>query len=370
MKQLSGTKIIYEEAIMKKKIYFIHPAIHNIDEFVKYLRVENLPCIDSIEWDSNDPSVVFASEMIYCDKRCFESFKKLFRNQKRIFVFHGGEAIYPDMNLFDYAITQATDFSSNNRITRMPPHFFYQRSLLQGDFKNSLNEEEARKILSNRKFCNFIYSNPFSHPMRDQLFYNILEYKPIDSLGAHLNNTNIPPSRRETNWAELSVKLKANYKFSIACENALCCGYTSEKLLTSFQAHTVPIYWGNPAVTKEYNENAFINLHSFDSFDELLKRIEYIDTHDEEWIKMVTSPWQTEEQVKYTTYEMKAYLAFMEYLLRIDSMPKKEIPSGTFTNVYRDSFFNSYKTKKHVLRKVVFSVSRKIERFLRRIIKK
>ena len=352
---------------MQKRVFFIHPAIHNAQDLIKYLRLENESYLDDIIWDSENPQIVVASEMIYNDNKCFSVFKKLFQDHSRIFVFQGGEAVYPDMNIFDYAITQACDDTSSfcERIVRMPPHVFYYRSLLQEKFENKCSYDEAKKSLANRKFCNFIYSNPYSHPMRDNLFHEISKYKKVDSLGAHLNNTGTLPTRRATNWGELSIELKANYKFSISSENALCEGYTSEKMLASLQAHSIPIYWGNPSVASEYNEEAFINCHSFSSIEEIVKRIKEIDNDDEKWIKMVTAPWQTKEQIKKTDDEFKNYLSLMKIIFGSDTLPNKKAPFGTFMGVYYEYFFRHFRKNKHLIRNYKRIISRKIKLFLK-----
>lgn len=351
---------------MRKRVFFIHPAIHNINEMTKYLCIDNEAYTKNLDWDSQDPQIVFVSEMIYNDSKCFASFKRLFKKNSRVFVFQGGEAVFPDLNIFDYAITQASDRVFGNRVRRMPPHIFYKRSLLEGKFENSYIKAEAQKSLETRKFCNFIYSNPYSHPMRDNLFFSISNYKKVDSLGAHLNNTGSLPTRRANNWAELSIILKSNYKFSIACENALCEGYTSEKMLASFQAHSIPIYWGNPLVSKEYNQEAFINCHSFDSIEDLINKIKEVDNNDELWIKMVTSPWQTKDQLKKTQNDLNDYLSFMKMIIGLEQIPKKEAPVGTFMNIYYEFFFRRFRKKKHLFRSTMYSVSRKIKLFFGR----
>ena len=47
------------------------------------------------------------------------------------------------------------------------------------------------------------------------------------------------------------LRMKKPYKFSIAFENAWYPGYTSEKIVTSMLAGTIPIYWGNPDISRE-----------------------------------------------------------------------------------------------------------------------
>lgn len=62
--------------------------------------------------------------------------------------------------------------------------------------------------------------------------------------------------------------MKKPYKFSIAFENAWYPGYTSEKIVTSMLAGTIPIYWGNPDISREFNSASFINCHDFPTLDD------------------------------------------------------------------------------------------------------
>lgn len=350
---------------MGRRIYFIHPGINTIDDLVKYLKLDKCSWIRNLIWDAKDPQIVIASEFIYKDRNSFNVFKKLSMNPHRILVFQGGEAVYPDLNIFDYAIVLSRKFVYDNRVFRIPPSYFYERSLLSGPFSNNICFEEALKIISSKKFCNFIYSNPYANPMRDKIFYTISKYKKVDSLGAHLNNTGILPTRSTKNWAEISIKQKSDYKFSVASENELFEGYTTEKLLTSFQAHSVPIYWGNPFVAEEFNEKAFINVHSFNTMEELFERIKEVDSNDKEWAKMVSAAWQTPEQMKTAQKEMENYLYFMEKILGSDFLPQKVVPVGTFADMYSNWFYRSYARDKNVIRNKAFSVKRKIKLYVK-----
>jgi hypothetical protein len=43
--------------------------------------------------------------------------------------------------------------------------------------------------------------------------------------------------------------------------------------LNAFYAGTVPIYWGNPLVTSDFNSKAFINAHDFEDLEELTEHV-------------------------------------------------------------------------------------------------
>ena len=71
-----------------------------------------------------------------------------------------------------------------------------------------------------------------------------------------------------------------DYKFNIAFENESYPGYTTEKLPESFIGNTVPIYWGNPLIDKEFNAGAFINAHEFRNLDQVVEFVVELDRND------------------------------------------------------------------------------------------
>ncbi|MBQ7593786.1 MAG: hypothetical protein IJU48_05475 [Synergistaceae bacterium] len=126
---------------------------------------------------------------------------------------------------------------------------------------------------------------------------------------------------KRDSWQEVSIRLKSKYKFTIAAENSRSDGYTSEKLLTSFLAHSVPIYWGNPYVAEEYNPEAFINCSDYDNFDSVVKRVREIDENDELWAHIVSQPWQTEQQ---RNNSKKQYEHYKKFMVNIFTQPLNE----------------------------------------------
>lgn len=338
-------------------VYAIHPWISNVNELLKFLHVEGK---FDLTWDAESPELLFASEWIYFKKEYFEQFKSLMGIAK-IRVFMAFEAMSPDWNLFDYAIGYDNHLNNGDRFIRIMSPFDFFYSFVSTRENSITTMEQAREELSHKKgFCNFLYSNAFAHPMRDQLFYAISEYKPVDSLGKHLNNVSIKGTGFEGHSMEC-VPLKSRYKFSIASENASYAGYTSEKLLTSLEAHTVPIYFGNPDISEDINPMAFINANDFESLDELVAYIQKVDEDDELWCEYVVQPWMTEMQAECHKTRTDDYNAHIINLLMGGG--KSRLPQGTHVNNYRnavlyrnycmDEYRPTWKTKiKMVLRKM------------------
>src|SRR5690606_34891130 len=109
-----------------------------------------------------------------------------------------------------------------------------------------------RRILSEKEyFCNFIYSNSKANPARDRFFHQLNTYKEVTAPGTHLNNSNLFVGERfAADWMFSKLKFQSQCKFTIAFENTSSPGYTTEKILHAFISNTIPIYWGDPEVTK------------------------------------------------------------------------------------------------------------------------
>lgn len=313
--------------------------MESIEGIVRLLHIKDDELICSMEYDDEQPDIVFVSEHIYRNRRYHERCFEYYKYGKALLVFVGGEAVYPDLNIFDYVIGYSKKLVDNDRISRIPPNLFFEKTLEISDFRNEISFEKAQELVKGRRFCNFIYSNSMAHPMRDRLFYEVSKYKRVESLGKHLNNTGMDSSRDDKRWGPISVELKSNYKFSIASENAMFEGYTSEKLLSTFMAHSIPIYWGNPYVSDEYNEKAFINCNNFPDFESLISAIKEIDENDDLWAKIVSEPWQTRTQIEQMCKEIDEYEYFIKKILSSDNREMVRRPSGTFVKQYSDFFF-------------------------------
>ena len=193
-------------------------------------------------------------------------------------IFYTGENQCPDFNLFDYAIGfERMDLG--DRYMRLPNYYLYKTDFdLMIQKTSHVDEAMAAKT----DFCSFVYSNNHASPDRSLFFDLLSAYKPVSSGGRYRNNVGGAVADK--------CAFQTKHKFSIAFENSSYPGYTTEKLVQSFAAQTVPIYWGNPLVGIDFNEEAFINCHRFSSFDEVIERIRAIDNDDTLYHKMLCSP--------------------------------------------------------------------------------
>ena len=203
-------------------------------------------------------------------------------------IFFTGEPVTPDFNQCDYAIGY-DELEFGNRYCKRP----YWLNCAMPETITKSDEE-----LLNRKFCNFIYSNETrgtAVELRKKFTLKLMEYKQVDCPGKVLNNMKDAIAPRHDNWEEGKRRFIEDYKFTISFENNKMIGYTTEKLEDPLYAHSVPIYWGNPNVKNYFNSNAFVFCNGLEEdfekyIDILIDRIIYLDTHDDEYLKMVKAP--------------------------------------------------------------------------------
>ena len=289
--------------------------------------------------ESDDYDYYFAMETIYSSHEAFSEF--LSSKQDAIRFFCCGEALYPDMNLFDYALS--TSLKDTNSRILFQPLLLTEVGYLFEDVKalddSKLNISSESILADKSRFCNFMYSNPRAHVMRDRLFYAISEYKRVDSLGRHLKNTDIVDTRFDDDWIKKSVEIKKPYKFTIAAENAYFPGYITEKLFTSMMANSIPIYFGHSSVGDFYNKDSFIYIDVNDSVDTLVKRVAEIDNDNALYCSIMDQPWRTDSQIRQYYEDIDKYKQDLNEIFSMDISKAKQRPSGTWADNIYPGFF-------------------------------
>lgn len=293
-------------------------------------------------YDAKNPDYVLVPiSHLIASQKIYEEFKEKY-DSKKIYIFFGDECISPDLNLFDYAITYDDEFVCRDRVYRHPINWIIREFLRDQNQQQIDYSEEYKK----RRFCNFIYYNSLAHPKRDELFYAINNYQRVDALGKHLNNCEVPITRFQTNYFDISVEMKSNYRFSIAAENDNFYGNTTEKIISSFYAHTVPIYWGNPNIASEFNEKAFINCHRYQNFEEVLEIVKAVNEDKDKWIEMVNQPMKTDDQIEKDLERMIGYERFVNHIFEQTIEEAKRVTIGTAEKSYIDFWIEKLQWRK------------------------
>ncbi len=224
-----------------------------------------------------------------------------------------GEPVTPDFTLFDYAIgfdfLQLNDGVESNRFFRYPVAFWEWHADEASAIENTPSYEEAKKILQRKtRFCDFIYGYETKPFLRESILNSLEKYKRVDCAGTYRNN--MPDNYTvRYNREPSKISFMRESKFSIAGENMSYPGMVTEKIVDSFFANSVPIYIGDPLVSKTFNPKAFINANDFKTENELLAEVMRIDNDDDAYLRMLSAPKFNDEQ--YFSNLLKEYESFL-----------------------------------------------------------
>ena len=246
----------------KKKVKFYAIGNKFKKTYIKRI-VEGLKKNFIFEFTPHNPDY-----LIYDVYKCDFLYK---RYDNAIKIAFYSENMLPDFNKADYAV----GFHNLNYLDR-----YYRRTALISVFEsryiNMKNKDLMRiklnssKNIENKKFCAAVISNyNNSDGFRLQFIKELNKYKKVDLYGGHGINI--------TKGKESKINILKLYKFSIAMENSEGEGYISEKIIDSFLAGTIPIYYGGYNINQYINNKAFILIRGE---KDLKKKIEYIKKID------------------------------------------------------------------------------------------
>ena len=262
----------------KKKIGFCGFLAGNIGD--DNLMVQLLKERYEIEY-SDDPDFLFVSN--FCNP--FE-----YMRYDCVRILYTGEPFVPDFNVFDYAIgmehMSLPDAEGNNRYFRLPLCFDRVEGIVP--FPQALTRTQAEEVLRGKKyFCNFIYAHRSSMGQREAILDTLQRYKRVESAGSFLNNM---PDGRVVPFSKEKLAFLRMCKFTVACESVRYPGFVTEKIADPFFANSVPIYYGDPLVEKEFNPEAMIHLGAFSNLEEGIERVKEVDQDDEQYLKILMAP--------------------------------------------------------------------------------
>ena len=258
MKLLSIIKFIFSKR--RKKITLYSVDLCSLD-FGKKMLTKLLKDKFIIKFNSKNPDYLFynAFGSTHLDPKYNNSIKIAFFTENKI----------PDFYEADYAIGQ----SHINYLDRFFKFsIFLWQNLNSNDF--SISREKVINNIKRQNFCAALISNNYSTDGFRLKFINELsKYKKVDMGGKYNNNIGQIVKRK--------IEFLTSYKFSIAMENSEGDGYNSEKLLNSFQAGTIPIYYGDYMIDEFINPKTYILIKGEKDIHKKIEYIKEIDNNDE-----------------------------------------------------------------------------------------
>lgn len=218
-------------------------------------------------------------------------------------IFYSGENSTPDFNIHDYAISY-NEMQFADRYLRHPVYMMYLPYLRPAEQKhlNITNE-----ILQNKThFCNYIYGDGADREFRIQAFNLFNTYKKVMSPGIGLNNM---PHISVIKSQDEKIAFQNTCKFSIAFDSISEPGFVTEKILHAFAARTVPVYFGDPHISNQFNPKSFINVSDFSDLNSALEKVIELDNNDSMYLEMLQEPaFITQEFVREKQTEFENFL--------------------------------------------------------------
>lgn len=136
-------------------------------------------------------------------------------------------------------------------------------------------------------FCAFVIGNP-NVPLRNNFFNKLSKYKFVHSCGGTMNNCGfIAPHH------EMYFKFLSQFKFMICFENSPNPENVTEKLPNAYLGGTVPIHWGGERAREWFNPNAFLQLNTSatdEEIDNLIAKIIELDTDNDAYNEIYNQP--------------------------------------------------------------------------------
>ncbi len=250
-----------------------------LDEFF----LDTLSVVFDIERDDENPDY-----LIFCDET-FGTKNLSYDPNKTRKIFFTGENRRPWNYQAHFAIS--FDFIDGHQFYRLP---LYILDNFNGVRMGCKSLYDVNKITvtsddwhSRKKFCGFVSGNGGSNN-RNNMFESLSLYQQIDAAGPLFNNIGrIIPRGHEAQLHKMEF-LK-DYRFNLCYENSTYPGYVTEKLPHARIAGTIPIYWGSPVVDMDFNTDAFINRHDYESDGDMIGHIIAIDNNMDLWLKKMNT---------------------------------------------------------------------------------
>ncbi len=212
---------------------------------------------------------------------------------KGIRVLSTGENHPIDLNRFDYCLTH--DFRENDRCHRYP---FWQKILLnQPDLRAYLKGERPPVTPDDltgkqTEFCAFVCRNAKGKE-RNTFVRELSKVKKVNCGGPFMNNIGYVLPKQY----KIKREFQRQHCFSMAYENEAAPGYQTEKIIDAFVSGSIPLYWGNPEVAREFNPATFVHARDFRSRKAMINYLLELSANPERRAEMINAPILQDSEV-------------------------------------------------------------------------
>ncbi len=201
----------------------------------------------------------------------------------QMWVFWSMECEAHFMWQFDPEILGLFDISATYKLNSdVPqPYFIY-----------SYYESLRRPAVPKKRLINAFISSNFDKSHRTKYLKELMSHIDLHSYGKVLNNKTL----KEDVGPDTKNEIMAEYKFSIAFENAIAMDYVTEKFFQPLIVGSVPVYLGAPNIDEfAPADNCYVNADSFSSVKALADYLLELETDTEryeDYLKWKSHPFR------------------------------------------------------------------------------
>jgi len=212
-------------------------------------------------------------------------------NAKKILFL--GENIRPNNYYRWYNYSISFDYDSyNGKNIRCPLWMTHINWWDAGKYPNLIDLDSIiynpQSVHQRQQFACILSGNPITN--RRQIYNKLSTYKKIDAYGSAFHNP----------YHGNIYSLLKQYRFNICFENSIYPGYCTEKLFRAKASGCIPIYYGAKESNTDFNDKCFLNLINYKSMNEFIDHIQFIDSNEDEFIKICKEPlFQTKPNIEY-----------------------------------------------------------------------
>ena len=257
-----------------------------------------------LEFDSVDPHIVLTGDDLNPQLQNYKNSKIIYYTGEPFLSWSGNI----NRNIVDKTLTFFNFDDSFFERVPLILHYTYEyyKNGYIDDYEFLLKPRKVKKLIPS-KFCSFVArGNGYTSCPRKYFFEKLNQYRFVNSHGDYLNNSSQVPMGNTLKFENSLFKVKclSNYKFNLCFENSHGCvkspndetyvsdsGLLSEKLFEAFVSNTIPIYWGNKDISKDFNTSSFINFYDYNDFDLMLQKIIEIDNNDDLFLEYVNQDY-------------------------------------------------------------------------------
>ena len=195
-----------------------------------------------------------------------------------------------DQNLFKYADYSITSFDIDDpRNFRLPCYIRRYGFDIKNVIEDRTVSKKTKKVLYLQRNC---------VQFRDNFVRKLQNYIQVDCLGSCIRNNNTAVGDK--------IEFMKEYKFVMGFENSSHSGYNTEKLVDGFISKTIPLYWGDTNVHTDYNKKSFINLHDFNTEEELIE----VDQNDDLYESILSE----QPIINYSLFDEEKFINFIKHI--------------------------------------------------------